>query len=98
MVGLITQNLSVLPAEAPIRIDETPDGAHVHVPAGCSVSLVEKYDSRREGPYTTQAKFFFTVEPGAHLTHYKLVHEGREGTHHSFLEVDVQKSASFTSH
>ena len=29
--------------------------------------------------------------------HYKLVHEGRSAVHHTFLEVDVQKAASFTS-
>ena len=97
MVGLTTANLSVLPADAPVRIDETAEGTLVYVPSGCRASLVEKYESLRADAYGTQAKIRITLEAGAKLNHYKLVHEGQLADHQSFLEVEVRRSASFRS-
>jgi Fe-S cluster assembly protein SufD len=98
MVGLKTRNLSVLPADAPVRIEETAEGTRIHVPPGRQASLIEKFESLQADSYTTQSKLQITVAENARLTHYKLVHEGPQATHHSFLEVDVQKAASFQSH
>ena len=60
--------------------------------------MIEKNESLRPEPYTTQSKWEIVLAEGAKLNHYKLVHEGPQATHHSFLEVDVQKAASFQSH
>ncbi len=98
MIFAKARNLSVLPADAPLRIEEAADGIRIHVPAGCQASLVERYDPEGPEPYTTQTKLHVTVAENARLTHYKLVHEGPQANHQSFLEVDVQKAASFESH
>src|SRR5262245_19270733 len=98
MVGsTLTKNLSVLPADAPLRIEETSDSVRVSVPPGISATLVERYDPQGTQPYSTLTKVIVSVAENAHLTHYKLVHEGQKADHHSFLEVDVQKAASFHS-
>jgi Fe-S cluster assembly protein SufD len=97
MVGLLTKNLSVLPADAPLRVEEVPGGVRVSVPAGARASIVERYDPQGTAPYVTQTKVFASVAENAHLNHYKLVHEGRQADHSSFLEVDVQKAGSFHS-
>jgi Fe-S cluster assembly protein SufD len=74
------------------------DGRRLTVPEGCQATLIEKNESMRPEPYTTQSKWEIVLAPGAKLNHYKLVHEGPLATHHSFIEVDVRKAASFQSH
>ena len=60
--------------------------------------MIVKNESLRPEPYTKMSKWEMVIAEGAKLNHYKLVHEGQEATHHSFLEVEVQKAASFQSH
>ena len=74
------------------------DGRRLTVPAGCQATLIEKNESMRPEPYTTQSKWEIVLVQGATLNHYKLVHEGPQAAHHSFVEVDVRKAASFQSH
>jgi len=74
------------------------EGRRLTIPQGCQATLIEKNESMRPEPYTTQSKWEIILTEGSKLNHYKLVHEGPEATHHSFLEVDVRKSASFQSH
>ena len=81
-----------------LKIEGAAESRTLNVPAGCQVSFIEKYESLRPEAYQTQSKLFVTLAPEAKLLHYKLVHEGVQAVHHSFLEVDVQKSASFESH
>jgi Fe-S cluster assembly protein SufD len=91
-------NLSILPADAPVRMEEAAEGMRIHVPAGCHAALIEKYQSVQTDSYATQTKITVALEEGAQLTHYKLVHEGPLANHQSFLEVDVAKAATFISH
>ncbi len=81
-----------------LPVETTAEGRRLHIPAGCLVSVVEKYESIKTEVYTTQSKLHLTLSEGAKVSHYKLVHEGRQAVHQSFLEVDVQKAASFDSH
>ncbi len=74
------------------------EGRSLHIPAGCQASVVEKFESIKPESYITQSKLRITVDEGATVSHYKLVHEGRQAVHQSFLEVDVRKAASFNSH
>jgi len=87
MVGLKTKNLSLQPADAPVQIEEVSGVTRVHVPAGCRASLIDQTESRLE----------VTVADGAQLSYYKLVNETPLAIHQSFLEVQVQKQASFQS-
>jgi Fe-S cluster assembly protein SufD len=97
-MALQTTHLEVLPANAPVKIEPGADGIRVSVPAGEKVALVEKFQSNNAQPYTTQTKVSLSIAPGAQVTHYKLVLEGTQATHHSFLEADVEQGASFHSH
>lgn len=81
-----------------LKPEPVTEGRRLIVPSGCRATLIEKNESMRSEPYTTRSKWEIVLAEGAKLSHYKLVHEGTEATHHSFLEVDVQKAASFQSH
>ncbi len=81
-----------------LQVEKTADGRRLIIPSGCQATIVEKYESLQADPYSTQTKLQISLEEGSKLLHYKLVHEGRQATHQSFLEVDVQKAASFQSH
>src|SRR5262245_36633917 len=98
MDGLKTTSLSVLPKGAPVQVTEGPDITRVSVPAGQTVTLVEKYQNHVQEPYSTQAKIQVDIAPGSKVTHYKLVLEGRQATHQSFIEVDAGHDAAFYSH
>lgn len=92
------QFLTVLPEGAPVRMEDTADGVRLVVAPGGQASLLEKYQSVQTDAYATQTKIQILLEEGAALKHYKMVHEGPLADHHSFLEVEVQKAASFISH
>lgn len=81
-----------------LKPEPVKEGRRLTIPEGCLATLIEKNESMRPEPYTTQSKWEIVLTPGSKLNHYKLVHEGPEATHHSFIEVDVQKAASFQSH
>jgi len=81
-----------------LKPEPTSDARRLVVPSGCQATLIEKNESLRPEPYTTQSKWQIVVSETAKLVHYKLVHEGPQATHHSFIEVDVKKAASFQSH
>ena len=81
-----------------LKPEATKDGRRLTIPPGSQATLIEKNESLRPEPYTTQSKWEIVLGEGAKLNHYKLVHEGPQATHHSFLEVDVRKAASFQSH
>jgi len=81
-----------------LKAEPVEGGRRVTIPPGCQATLIEKNESLRPEPYTTQSKWEIVLAEGAKLNHYKLVHEGPQATHHSFIEADVQKSASFQSH
>jgi Fe-S cluster assembly protein SufD len=85
-------------AEFELKSEPVKDGRRLTVPEGCQATLIEKSESMRPEPYTTQSKWEIVLSTGAKLSHYKLVHEGQQATHHSYTEVDVQKAASFQSH
>jgi Fe-S cluster assembly protein SufD len=70
----------------------------VTVPAGQEVTLIEKFTNNTREPNTTQTQVFLSVAPEAKVTHYKLVLEGFQANHHSFLEVELERAALFTSH
>ncbi len=95
----LTSHLSVLPANAPVHIEPTADGIlRVSVPANEHVAIVERFQTNNPEPYTTQSRVALSVAPGARVTHYKLVLEGTQATHHSFLEAEVGAGAAFHSH
>jgi Fe-S cluster assembly protein SufD len=98
IVTLTESTLSILPANAPVTIEKTAGAVRIHVPAGCQASLTENYASQGDNVYTTQAKIDITLEASARLTHYKLVQEGPQAVHQSFIEAHVHKSAAFISH
>src|ERR1035437_9490144 len=74
-----------------LKIEATPEGRSLTIPAGCQASLIEKFESLRSDPYTTQSKLRITVADQARLLHHKLVHEGPLAVHHCYLEVEVRK-------
>jgi Fe-S cluster assembly protein SufD len=81
-----------------LPIETTPQGYRVSVPEGRHVLLIETYKTLKPEPYSTQTHIQVALAAGAHMTHYKLVLEGHHATHHSFLEADVARDASFYSH
>ena len=85
-------------ASLDLKPESVTNGRRLTVPSGCQATLIEKSESQRSDPYTTQLRWEFILTEGATLNHYKLVHEGPQAAHHSFVEVDVQKAASFQSH
>lgn len=97
-MSTLSSHLSILPANAPVKVQPEGDIIRVQVPENQSVTLIEKFESREKTPYTTQSHVVLSVAPQAKVTHYKLVLEGAQATHHSFLEVDVDRAASFSSH
>jgi Fe-S cluster assembly protein SufD len=98
MTALQTSHLSVLPADAPVKIEPAGGGLHVSIPANLHVALVEKFQTNSPDAYGTQTRVSVSVGAGARVTHYKLVLEGTKADHHSFLEADVERDASFHSH
>jgi len=88
MVGLKTKNLSVLPPDAPLQVDETSETLRIRVPAGCKASLIDEAESR----------LTITLAENAELTYYKLIQEAPQAVHQSFLEVQIQRHAAFRSH
>jgi Fe-S cluster assembly protein SufD len=93
-----TSHLSILPADASVKIEPSDGGLHVTVPENVHVALVEQFQSGSPEAYTTQSKVSVSVGAGAQVTHYKLVLEGTQATHQSFLEVNVADRAAFHSH
>src|SRR5688572_12173454 len=93
-----TSHISILPQGAPASVEEIAGGVRITVPEGKVITLVEKFQRLDPEPYTTQSRVELSIAPGARVTHYKLVLEGAHATHHSSLEVDVQKDATFYSH
>src|SRR5262245_14859277 len=91
-------NLSILPADSPIRVERSDTGARLVVPRGCQASVVERYDGHGQDGYNTYAKLEVAIADDATLTHYKLVQEAPNAIHQSFLEVQMQNRSSFTSH
>jgi Fe-S cluster assembly protein SufD len=81
-----------------LKPEPIKDGQRLTVPPGSQATLIEKNESLRPEPYTTQSKWEIVLSEGTKLNHYKLVHEGPQATHHSFLEVEVRRAASFQSH
>lgn len=90
--------LSLHPADAPLTMERTSDGQRLRIPPGCSVSLVEMYQDHRAEPYTTQSHVQVVLGERSRLVHYKVVHEGPQARHQSFLEVEVGTAAYFESH
>jgi Fe-S cluster assembly protein SufD len=97
-MATLTSHLSVIPPNAPVEIKQEGDAIRVSVPADERVTLVEKFQQNNKEPYTTQSRVLLSVAPGAHVTHYKLVLEGVQADHHSFLEAEVAQGAGFYSH
>lgn len=93
-----TSHLSVLPANAPVKIEPQGESIRVSVPANEHVAIVEKFQTNTPEAYTTQSHVTVSVAPGARVMHYKLVLEGSKATHQSFLEAEVAQGASFHSH
>ncbi len=91
-------HLSILPPSAQVEIKSEGDAVRLNVLANQQVTLIEKFESPEKEPYTTQSRVLLSLAPDAKVTHYKLVLEGKQATHQSFLEVDVDRGASFTSH
>jgi Fe-S cluster assembly protein SufD len=94
---LATSHLSILPEGAPVKVEESSKGVRVVVPEGQKITLVEKFQRLDPEPYTTQSQIQLSVLPGASVTHYKLVLEGAHASHHSSIEAEVGRDASFTS-
>jgi Fe-S cluster assembly protein SufD len=94
----LTSHLTILPEKAPVRWEESGQDLHLFVPANEKVTLVEKYQNREQASYTTQSHVLLSIAPGASVTHYKLVLEGPQASHQSFLEVEAEKDAAFFSH
>src|SRR5262249_12726165 len=90
--------LSVLPESAHVKVEEREGNLYVSVPQGQDVTLVEKYQSRSAEPYSTQTKTIVSIAPNSRVTHYKVVLEGMQATHQSFMEVEAAKDAAFYSH
>jgi Fe-S cluster assembly protein SufD len=93
-----TSHLSVLPNNGRVKIEPGAEGTHVSVPANHTVTLIERFSSQGAEPYTTESKVHLSLAPGARVTHYKLVLEGPQAKHHSFLEATVDRGAAFYSH
>ncbi len=90
--------LSFVPAAAPVQMEQVEGTTHIHVPAGCNVSMFETYESRLPEAYSTDVKLSLNLAANARLTHYKLVDEGPRANHHSFLEVHAEQASFFQSH
>lgn len=90
--------LCVLPENAHVKVEEREGNLHVTVPEGQDITLLEKYQSRSTEPYSTQTKTFVSIAPHARVTHYKVVLEGVQATHQSFMEVEAARDAAFYSH
>jgi len=84
----LSQDLTILPVNAPVAVDRAANHIRIRVPKNCEVSLVESIPTR----------FEIELAPGARLTHIKEVRENPRADYQSFLEVQVAASASFTSH
>lgn len=97
-MSTLTSHLSVIPESAPVKIEPGPDGIRVTVPADVHVTLVEKFQRQEKDPYSTQTRVYLSIAPGARVTHHKLVLEGFQANHQSFLEVEVGRGAAFYSH
>ncbi|MFA5974575.1 MAG: Fe-S cluster assembly protein SufD [Elusimicrobiota bacterium] len=93
-----TLQLSVLPTDAPVQIHREGKEIRIQVPPDCQAALFENYESQQAEAYYTETTLRATLEENARLTHYKVVQEGVQSDHHSFLEVLVGRSASFQSH
>src|SRR5205807_1100191 len=81
-----------------LPLESTPQGYRLSVPEGRKVLVIETYQTRKPEPYTTQTHIQLSIAPGARVTHYKLVLEGHQAAHESFLEVETGKGAAFYSH
>jgi Fe-S cluster assembly protein SufD len=81
-----------------LKIDADSESRHLTIPSGNKVTLTETYQSPGAAAYTTNSKIQVHLEKDAQLTHYKVVQEGPQATHHSFMEVHVGPAASFQSH
>ena len=98
MKTLDTLSFQVIPANAPITLEGTPEHRQLTVPAGCELSIVETYPARSAEIYMTQTTLAIVLEDNARLTHYKVVQEGAQATHQSMVEVQVAKAAAYQSH
>lgn len=85
---------SIIPADAPVRIDRSGSGVQLHLPEGSEASLVETFKEEAG----SEARLQVSLSARSHLTHYKLVDEGAKANHYSMLEVQVGASAAFDSH
>src|SRR5882762_10015634 len=93
-----TSFLSVIPETAPVKIEPVSDGVRVSIPANEKITLIEQYKRNDQGPYATLSRVQLSIAPGARVTHYKVVLEGPQATHQSFLEVEAEKNTAFYSH
>ena len=96
--GRYVVNRSSTAVSAGMQISMDEGDVCIDITAGSEATIVETYAGEDESAYTTQAKTRIVLGDGARLTHYKLVRESPQATHHSFLEVDVRSSAVFDSH
>ncbi|HVO32575.1 MAG TPA: Fe-S cluster assembly protein SufD [Elusimicrobiota bacterium] len=85
------------PASAAVDIHEEGDRIRIRVPYGCEASLVERY-APQDGAASTPIKIQILLADNARLTHYKIIDESPETTHHSFVEASVGRAAVFESH
>jgi Fe-S cluster assembly protein SufD len=83
---------------ANLPIESMTQGYRLNVPEGNEITVIETYQSRKPEPYTTNSHLQLAIAPGARVTHYKLVLEGHQAAHESFLEVEAAKGAAFYSH
>jgi Fe-S cluster assembly protein SufD len=98
MTTLTSQSFKLIPAQAPVQLEGTPEHRQLTVPSGCELSIVETYPAQSDSIYMTQTTLTIVLEDNARLTHYKVVQEGAQCTHQSMVEVQVAKAAAYTSH
>jgi len=98
MTTLTAPSYDILPANAAIKFEGSSERRTLTVPANTQISLIEKYAAQSAGIYSTQTALTVTLEDHAKLTHYKIVQEGAQASHHSSVEVHVGASATYHSH
>jgi Fe-S cluster assembly protein SufD len=98
MNTLETRKIEIIPATAPLQWENTAERWRLTVPAGCEATIVETYDTEGTGRSPDPTMFLIDMQENARLTHYKVVREEAQATHHSTAEVQVAKGAAYVSH
>ena len=70
----------------------------IHAEAGSQATVVESYVGTGEGAYFTNAVTDIYADDNAHIDHYKLNHEASAAYHVAATQIELQRSANFTSH